>query len=152
MFLFFQRNRTKRCHEAGLHAELAPGAAGQGGRGQFVGRVPRVAPRSGVAKLVWLERSYSDGARFYMAPGIPWYNDMVYHGYHGIPIVRESFFQVHWATKSSNVTALDAMTRGNRGLLSTVGSPGSPFAQSPRLTSPRYWRLFLLKSDGLCLT
>jgi hypothetical protein len=28
--------------------------------------------------------------------------------------------EVHWATKSSNVAALEAMTRGNRGLLSTV--------------------------------
>ena len=28
--------------------------------------------------------------------------------------------KVHWATKSSNVAALEAMTRGNRGLLSTV--------------------------------
>ena len=35
---------------------------------------------------------------------------------------------VHWATKSSNVTALEAMTRGNRGLLSARDCDGfTPF-------------------------
>lgn len=35
---------------------------------------------------------------------------------------------VHWATKSSNVAALEAMTRGNRGLLSTRDCDGfTPF-------------------------
>ena len=48
-----------------------------------------------------------------------WHMNVTCHPWTPAFVARHST-EVHWATKSSNVAALEAMTRGNRGLLSTV--------------------------------
>lgn len=57
---------------------------------------------------------------------------------------------VHWATKSSNVTALDAMTRGNRGLLSTRDCDGfTPFIISAQTDNAPVMEWMYLKGISI---
>ena len=52
-------------------------------------------------------------------------------GKSGVAIGFQIAGQVHWAAKAANVTALDAMTRGNRGLLSVAREPSPRKSPSP---------------------